>query len=111
MIARMWHGRVPKKKAEQYHQFLIKTGLSDYGKTPGNRGVFLLKRDDNEVTHIYTLTFWDDYESIRKFAGDDYQKARYYPEDKDYLLEFEPEVTHFDVLEKPGYMIADNVAH
>jgi hypothetical protein len=57
------------------------------------------------------LTFWDDYESIKHFAGDDYQKARYYPEDKDYLLEFEPEVTHFDVLEKPDYMIADNVAH
>jgi heme-degrading monooxygenase HmoA len=111
MIARMWHGRVPKEKAEQYHLFLIKTGLSDYGKTPGNRGVFLLKRDENEVTHIYTLTFWDDYESIKQFAGNDYQKARYYPEDKDYLLEFEPEVTHFDVLEKPDYMIANNVAH
>ncbi|MDB5090273.1 MAG: antibiotic biosynthesis monooxygenase, partial [Mucilaginibacter sp.] len=58
MIARMWHGRVPKEKAEAYHRFLIKTGLNDYGKTSGNRGVFLLRRDDNEVTHIYTLTFW-----------------------------------------------------
>lgn len=99
MIARMWHGRVDSTRAEEYHQYLIDTGLNDYKTTEGNRGVFLLKRDDGDITHIYTLTFWDSIESIKKFAGEDYEKARYYPEDKDFLKEFEPEVTHFDVME------------
>ena len=102
---------VPKTKAKLYHQFLLKTGLHDYGQTSGNRGVFLLKKDDGEITHIYTLTFWDDYESIKLFAGDDYEKARYYPEDKDYLLEFEPLVTHFEVLEMPAYLESHRVSH
>ena len=111
MIARMWHGMVPKHKAEQYHQFLLQTGLHDYEQTAGNRGVFLLKKDDHEIAHFYTLTFWDDYESIKLFAGEDLEKARYYPEDKDYLLEFEPLVTHFDVLEMPGYLEKAGVSH
>ncbi|MEO5977070.1 MAG: antibiotic biosynthesis monooxygenase [Chryseolinea sp.] len=99
MIARMWHGKVHKERAKDYHQYLIKTGLKDYGAVSGNEGVFLLKKDDADATHFYTLTFWRDYESIKIFAGEEYEKARYYPEDADFLLEFEPFVSHFEVLE------------
>jgi len=106
MIARMWHGRVPAEKSASYHQYLLDTGLKDYEKTEGNKGVFLLKRDEGPVTHFYTLTFWTDLASIRQFAGKDHEKARYYPGDKDFLLEFEPGVTHFDMLEMPGYIPA-----
>jgi heme-degrading monooxygenase HmoA len=102
MIARMWHGKVPTEQSEKYHQYLLKTGLHDYEKVEGNQGVFLLKKEEGEITHFYTLTFWKDIPSIKKFAGEDYEKARYYPEDKDFLLEFEMNVTHYDVLEKPG---------
>jgi len=104
MIARMWHGRVLKKDAEAYHQFLLTTGLADYKTTAGNRGVFVLTQDEDNITHYYTLTFWDDLDAIKRFAGDDYIKARYYPEDKDFLLEFEEKVNQFDVMEMPAYM-------
>src|ERR1700722_7989687 len=104
MIARVWHGIVLKENADRYHGFLLDTGLSDYTATIGNRGVFLLKKDAEKITHFYTLTFWNDLESIKRFAGDDVRKARYYPEDKDFLLEFEEEVNHFDVLEMPDYV-------
>ena len=45
------------------------------------------------------MTLWDSWESIRAFAGDDVERARYYPEDTRYLLELEPTVTHFEVLQ------------
>lgn len=99
MIARVWHGMVLKEKADDYHQILLKTGLPDYKATEGNCGVFLLKREKDNIAHFYTLTFWKDLQSIELFAGKNQLKARYYPEDKDFLLEFEAEVTHFDVLE------------
>jgi hypothetical protein len=105
MIARIWHGMVLREKSDDYHEFLLNIGLMDYKITPGNCGVFLLKREKDEVTHFYTLTFWKDIESIELFAGKDHLKARYYPEDKDFLLEFEAEVTHFDVLESPDHFI------
>jgi hypothetical protein len=41
---------------------------------------------------------WDSVESIKRFAGEDYETARYYPEDGDYLLEQDPYVTHAEVL-------------
>ncbi len=98
MIARMWHGRVPKEKSEAYYKFLLETGLKDYAQTEGNEGVQLLKRDEGSITHFYTWSYWDGYSAIKKFAGEDYEKAKYYEEDKNFLLEFEPFVTHYEVL-------------
>lgn len=99
MIARKWHGAVPAEKAQDYHTYLLTTGLKDYAAIKGNRGVFLFKRIEGGIAHFETLTFWDDYTAIKRFAGADYGKARYYPEDKNYLLEFEENVVHYEVLE------------
>jgi heme-degrading monooxygenase HmoA len=98
MIARLWHGVTPADKADAYYEFLKGTGLSDYAATPGNRGVHLLRRIDGDQAHFLTLTFWESEEAIKNFAGDDIEKARYYPEDPQYLLEMEPNVTHYEVL-------------
>jgi heme-degrading monooxygenase HmoA len=105
MIARMWHGKVPKEKRESYHQYLLETGLNDYEKVEGNKGVFLLKRDEADITHFYTFSFWENIDAIKKFAGEDYDKAKYYPKDKNFLLEFESLVLHFEVLEKPAFFL------
>jgi heme-degrading monooxygenase HmoA len=101
MIARMWHGKVPAEKAAAYHQYLLETGLKDSKSTKGNQAVFLLKREEKEITHFYTLFFWNDWEAIKEFAGEDVEKAKYYPKDKEFLLELEPNVTHFEVIEHP----------
>jgi heme-degrading monooxygenase HmoA len=98
MIARTWHGAVPLDKAEAYHRYLLATGVPDYRSTPGNRGVHFLRRDEGAVAHFLLLTFWDDLDAVRAFAGDEPLRARYYPEDDDFLIEKEPEVTHYEVL-------------
>jgi heme-degrading monooxygenase HmoA len=98
VIARTWHGQVPATKAEAYYDFLLRTGLADYRATPGNHGVLVQRRLDGDMAHFVLITFWDSVESIKRFAGDDYGRARYYPEDDDYLLEREPWVIHADVL-------------
>ena len=101
MIARMWHGKVPAEKAAAYHQYLLETGLKDSKGTKGNKAVFLLKREEKEITHFYTLFFWNDWEAIKEFAGEDVEKAKYYPKDKEFLLELERNVIHFEVIEHP----------
>jgi len=82
MIARIWRGVTPAEKAEQYFEYLMETGLKDYRTVPGNRGVQVLRRT---------------YEAIRAFTGDDLERAVYYPKDKEFLLELEPKVTHYEV--------------
>lgn len=99
MIARTWHGRVPRAKAAEYEDYLRATGLPDYARTAGNRGVYLLRRDEGDVTHFTTLTFWESLDAVRAFAGADYERAKYYPQDDDYLLEREPFVTHSSVVD------------
>lgn len=98
MIVRMWHGRVPTDKAEAYRRFLNETAIPDYSSVDGNLGVYILERRDGDVTHFITLTFWEDMEAIKRFAGDDPEVAKYYPQDKDFLLEFEPGVVHYEVV-------------
>ena len=79
MIARTWHGRVPADRADSYREFLLRKGLLDYAATPGNRGIFVFRRVEGSVAHFLLTTFWDSYDAIRKFAGDDFERARYYP--------------------------------
>src|SRR5262245_22290308 len=98
MIARTWHGRVPAARADAYDEYLRKTGVADCRATPGNRGVIVLRRTEGEVTHFLFTSLWDSYDAIRAFAGDDPERARYYPEDDDFLIDKEPSVTHYEVL-------------
>jgi heme-degrading monooxygenase HmoA len=101
MIARVWHGRVPAEKADAYAEFLKRTGLPDYKATPGNEGVTMLRRIEGSVAHFLLISLWRSREAIRAFAGDDIERARYYPEDREFLLEFEPGVVHYEVLALP----------
>lgn len=100
MVASIWHGIVPLEKAEHYYDYLKATGLQEYRNSKGNIGVHVLRKRENEQTHYLLITFWDSYESIKKFAGKNVDKARYYPKDEEFLLELEPSVEHYDILEE-----------
>ena len=47
------------------------------------------------MSHFLTVTRWVSEDAIRAFAGSEVLKAKYYAEDKDFLLEFEDEVQHY----------------
>lgn len=98
MIARSWHGRVRAAQADDYFAYLQRTGLADYRATPGNLGVLVQRWTEGDVSHYLLTTLWDSFEAIKRFAGEDYTVARYYPEDDAFLLEREPHVTHTTVL-------------
>lgn len=99
MIARRWHGRVPADKADEYLKLMKDVGLPDYRSTPGNVAAWCLHRCEGDVLHVEMLTLWEDLDAIRRFAGDELTKAKYYRFDPDFLLEMEPDVTHFDAIE------------
>lgn len=99
MIARRWHGQVPAAKAEEYLQLTKDVGLADYRRTAGNLAAWCLHRTEGDIVHVETFTLWESEEAIRRFAGEELTKAKYYDFDPDFLLELEPEVLHFDVIE------------
>ena len=97
MICRIWHGRTLLAKADEYERFLEDRALPDYRSVPGNLDVFILRRDEGDITHFLTVSHWESEGVIRAFAGDELLQAKYYPEDGNYLLEFEPVVQHFRI--------------
>jgi heme-degrading monooxygenase HmoA len=98
MIARTWHGVTPEDKAEEFLEYVKRTGVPGLGSTPGNLGVMVFRRVEQGRVHFLLTSFWESYDAIASFAGPDIEKARYYPEDERYLIELEPRVTHYEVV-------------
>jgi len=101
MIARVWHGVTPASKGDAYMEYLEESGLKAYRSTPGNRGVYVLRRVEGGKADFVLISLWESMEAVRKFAGPDVERAVYYPRDRDFLLEFEPKVAHYEVLARP----------
>ncbi len=97
MIARIWHGAVPRERADDYLLLMREVALADYRSVAGNRGAYVLRRDEEAVSHFYMLTFWDSLRAVADFAGEDVSAAKYYDFDSEFLVEQEPKVHHYEV--------------
>jgi heme-degrading monooxygenase HmoA len=104
MIAREWKGTVRRTDADVYADYIRRTGFTAYADTPGNRGAWLLRRDEGDRTEFVTLSLWDSVDAIRSFAGEDIEAAVLYPDDERYLIGGESTVTHYEVADhvEPG---------
>ena len=100
MIARIWRGITLKEKADDYLAYLHETGLKDYAKTSGNRGVTVLRREQGEHCEIMLVSLWESMDAVRAFAGENPERSVYYPEDDQFLLQMEPLVRHYEVAEE-----------
>ena len=85
--------------ADEYLKYVENTGMKNYKTVNGSISARLLRRIEGDICHFLTVTEWDSYDSIKKFTGNDFQKAKYYPADKKYLLEFEENVVHYETYE------------
>ena len=97
MIARIWHGRTQVEDYEAYTEFMKDKAIPDYRKTNGYVKLIFLRNIRENAGHFTLITFWGNLEVIKNFAGEDFEKAKYYAEDENFLLEFEEKVTHYEV--------------
>lgn len=109
MITRIWHGRTDARDENEYLDFLLNEGTDDYRRTPGNRSVKVWRKPEGAECHFWTVTEWDDIESVKAFAGEDYERAKYYPQDEGKLLDFEKEVTHYQSVDASSVRVKDFV--
>lgn len=99
MIARVWRGWVSTGRAAEYVQYINDTGMAEYLQTPGNLGAQMLTRDLGDGrTEVVTLSWWESREAIKAFAGEDIDKAVFYPDDEEFLVGKEDTVSHFEVV-------------
>lgn len=102
MIARIWTGAVRKTDGDEYAEYMRQTGLREYKETAGNRGAWMLRRDAGEDTEFMMFTLWDSIEAVKAFAGDEPEKAVFYPKDDRFLVRRDLEVVHYEVDGRPG---------
>ena len=98
MIARIWRGATKAEDAEAYLEYLHRTGFSAFRGTAGNQSALGLRRLVDGKAEFLIISIWDSEEAIRRFAGEDIQKAVFYPEDDRYLVDRDLHVSHYEVV-------------
>ncbi len=100
MIARVWRGAMSAEDAGAYARYMGSTGVEELRATPGNEGVFMLRRVDGDRAEFIVMSLWGSEAAVHAFAGDDISAAVFYPEDDRYLIERELTATHYEVVDR-----------
>lgn len=96
MITRMWRGWTRSAEADRYEQHYRSEVLPTLRQVPGFRGARLLRRTVGEETEFVSLTFFDNLDAIRSFAGPEYETAVVAEEARRVLLRFDEHVCHYE---------------
>ncbi len=96
-IARIWHGRTPLARADEYRQYLFDAGIKKIASLPGNRGVQLLMRKTESEAEFMVVSYWDSVDAIKGYAGPTYENVHDLPRDSEFLIDKETKVRHFEI--------------
>jgi len=107
MIARIWKGVTKREDTKRYLAYLKATGLKDYAATRGNLGTYVLTRRVGPNTEFLLLSLWKSMEDIKGFAGEEVERAVYYPADGGFLLDMAPKVDQYEIAVAPGCKTED----
>ena len=96
MIARLWRGRASTPRdADAYQRHVTTRVVPELKGIPGHRGAQVLRREEE----FLVITFWESIDAIRRFAGEDPERAVVEPEARAVLAEFDDRVRHYEVME------------
>ena len=103
MISRVWHGWTHHDNANAYQKLLLETILPGIAAkaSPGYHGAYLFRRVDRDRVEFVTTMYFDSIESVRSFAGEDYESAVVPPEAQKLLARFDARSKHYEVLSSP----------
>jgi hypothetical protein len=99
MISRIWHGWTTRDNADAYEALLkAEVFVGIRGRNiPGFRSIQLFRRDLNPDVEFVTVMWFDSLESVRIFAGKDYEAAVVPPAARALLSRFDARSQHYEV--------------
>ncbi len=86
MLVREWKCICPAETEIQFTAYLNKTGVNDTQSIDGCCGYKILRREVDKEIEITLLTFWESFEQMKEYSGDNLYKAVLYPEDHVYKI-------------------------
>lgn len=96
MIARVWRGATRAEDAEAYSAYVEETGMRSARELPGSRGTLVLRRVVGDRAEFVTVLLFDTEDDVPGFAGDEPERAVFFPEDDRFLVERDLDVRHFE---------------
>jgi heme-degrading monooxygenase HmoA len=98
MFARLWCGRSLAKNASDYAAHLSDTVFPSLRRMRGYRGAQLLRRTIDDRIEFLAVTYWEQLDDIRQFAGADIEVAKIEPRAKELLSDYDPRARHFELI-------------
>jgi len=105
-VARLWHGWTTPANADVYEALLRNRIFPDIEAmaVPGYRSIDLFRRElDSGEVEFATLMTFDSLDAVKRFAGEDHEKAHVPPEAREVLARFEERSRHFEIRERRRY--------
>lgn len=105
MIGRIWHGWTTPENADSYEDLLkteIFPGIAARN-VDGYRGIQLFRRLVNEEVEFITIMWFDSWDAVKQFAGEDYEQAYVPPKARQVLNRFDGRSQHYEIREQITY--------
>ena len=106
MIARIWHGWTKPENADAYERLLkeeIFPGIAAKD-VAGYRGIQLLRRPlGGEEVEFVTIMRFDSWDAVKRFSGEDYERAYVPPKAREVLARFDERSQHYEIKESLEY--------
>ena len=106
MIGRVWHGWTKTENADEYERLLKEEIFPEIASknVPGYRGIQLLRRPiDNGEVEFVTVMWFDSWDAVKQFSGEDYERAYVPPKAREVLARFDERSWHYEVRERLDY--------
>ena len=105
MIGRIWHGWTTPENADRYETLLeseIFPAIAAKGAR-GYRAIQLFRRPLGHEVELVTIMWFDSWDGVKQFAGEDYERAYVPPKAREVLARFDERSQHYEIRQKLDY--------
>ncbi|MDQ6880261.1 MAG: antibiotic biosynthesis monooxygenase [Candidatus Dormibacteraeota bacterium] len=97
MIVRVWHGWASSADARAYEDHFKTEVLRHLKQIDGFRAAQLWRRGGQGEVEFVAVTSYESIDSVRAFAGSDYERAVVEPQARRVLLRFDERCKHYEL--------------
>jgi len=99
-IVRIWRGRTPRARADEYEVYNYEAGIKPLLKKA--LGVQTFREDRENETEFMTISYWESVDAMSKLTGGDPTKVHHLERDEEFLIELPKEVQILRLLKSHG---------
>ncbi|MGE3293023.1 MAG: antibiotic biosynthesis monooxygenase [Geminicoccaceae bacterium] len=99
-IARIWRGRTPRDRADEYEAYNYDAGIKPL--LAKALGVQTFREDRETESEFMTISYWESMEAMSEFTGGDPTAVHHLERDPDFLIELPSSVQVLRLLTSQG---------